>query len=407
LTSALSIIVIAGLGAQPAGALPRPTVSGTYCGPSDIGPCVESATVQTGSGAAVPIGADDPTYQVYLVPSTDGHDHQVIWQIQPAVATASLPANAVFSITVNVGSIIPRTTDNLGSAISIVRHKAADGTWRVTITGHPTVVDSGGDCDQSKVPWTCPQKMTQDDETFYGGIDDFGQWLDVSQRNDFFGLDAFTNIEARDSPPQVLGDPPSQILVDLADAHELADGSTFHGFYDLQIPDAFLKDMGIDDPSSMTSSAVAGDASSGTVSLTPQGEEMHLAVTGIVFPSNPSTGHLRATHPAAQGKRFNSQRQVKVKRGVVTPSRPTKVHAVRKSSSRARITFARAHARGSKIRSYQALCQASGIASRKAPGNRHGITVKSLAGHRSYTCRVRAHAKAGYGHWSKKVHLKA
>jgi hypothetical protein len=407
LTSALSVLALAALGAQPAVAQPRTAIDGTYCGPGDTRPCVESASVQTAGGGVVAIGADDPTYQVYLSPSTQGHDHQVIWQIQPADATGSLPASAVFSITVNLGSIIPRTTDNLGSAMTVTRHKATDGSWRVTVSGHPTVVDSGGDCDQSKVPWTCPQQMTQDEETFYGGIDDFGQWLNVSQRNDFFGLDSFTNIEARDSPPQVTGDPPSQILVDLADAHELADGSTFHGFYDLQIPDAFLQDMGIDEPSTMTSSAVAGAASSGTVSLTPQGDEMHLAVTGIVFPSNPSTGHLREAHPAAQAKRFNSQRQVKLERGTVTPSRPTKPHAARKSSSRARITFTKSRARGSRIRSYQARCQAHGLPIRKASGNRHGVTIKSLASGRSYSCQVRAHAKAGYGHWSNKTHLKA
>jgi hypothetical protein len=197
-------------------------------------------------------------------------------------------------------------------------------------------------------------------------------------------MDSWTNVEETYIPPEISGDP-LQFVEPLTNSHELAGGAVFHGFYHVVLPNAFLVDMGIDDPSTLSSSGMAVSLGSGTgtssVSTVTNGVEVD--VTGLTF-----------TH-----------RTVKVKRGNILPTRPSNVQTHRRGSTHATVSFHAARARGSHIRHYAVICSAAHHASRKGSARRSPVWVKGLASGVAYRCKVRAVAKVGAGPWSGWKHL--
>jgi hypothetical protein len=333
----------------------------------------------------------DATWEVAVGDTSGNGAHSAKWFISDPAAVvdatyASMPAGETshtWSITIRVG-FQPRQTDNYGSGISIDRLNNGDGTYDVTITGNPVTMGVNAECQTSSWPWQCPATAGANVTSFQGDISDFEQWNDPSQWGDFNGMDIWTNVEASDVPPEITGDPLT-ITVDLANSHELAGASSpFQGFYHVSIPNQFLIDMGIDDPSTLDPASISTSIGSGTVVVTPGTDSTVVDATGITF----------------------SPRSLRVKRGTITPTRVVIAHTHR-TTHQAHLSFHKAKPRGSRIKGYQGRCIAKHYATLKKSGPHSPLVVKGLARGVHYTCEVRARARAGYGRWSKPRHIKA
>jgi hypothetical protein len=348
--------------------------------------------------AATRNGSTLPANRVSTVcsPGADGASSDVSWNVWDGPSdspSAGLDLGLdshddTYVITLDTGAIIPRVTDTKGGSVSVTRTKQGDGHWHVTITAKPVLAT--GECSQSATPWTCPSVATKQWDGYLGGtITDYGTWEDVAQRNAFFGMDYASNIDAGSIPPQIVNDDRGvqMILLELANSHFQKTPSTtvFKGQASIVIPNAFLKEVyGIDDPASLTTAGLAPDLSgsgAGTVSVADIGAALKVTVTDLTF----------------------SKRNVKIHRGNIKPGKPTKLRAERKTAGKAKLTYARAKARGSKIKGYTITCSAKS-------GPRHIVTVKDrkpsttvtgLHTGTAYTCKVKARSKAGAGKWAK------
>jgi hypothetical protein len=347
-----------------------------WCG-NQAPPCVVSA-----SRNGVAITENDPTYAVSAAGSlqSDG-EFLTQWGIADAQAPGSFETLAPgdvgipFSITVNVGAHPPRVVDEYAGGVSVTdAFDKVAGTWDVTVSG--TAVEQGVNADCNATTWTCPQNETNTIVAFQGEIGDWQQWSDSAQWNDFDGLNQWTNAELTEIPPQISGNPLT-ISEELGNSHEL-NGQVFEGFWNGVLPNALLVDMGINDPSTLTSAGISAGVGTGTVTVTPGATSTEIAITGITF----------------------SARMVHIKRGSITPSAPTGLSSRRASATVASLAFHKARARGSYVRSYQGRCVAPHHPTRYGTGSGSPVKVTSLIRGVNYKCQVRAKASVGYGPWS-------
>ncbi len=376
---AAAFVTIAGLAVPLVGAsaqaMPeRPSIDpGEWCG-NHAPPCVVSA-----SRNGVAITQSDPTYVVSASGSLQSGEFLTQWsiadaQIKGTYATlATGDAGVPFSITVDVGAHPPRVVDEYAGGVSVTDTQNGS-TWDVTVSG--TAVEQGVNADCNAIKWTCPQNETNTIVAFQGEIGDWQQWSDSAQWSDFNGLDQWTNVELTEIPPEITGNPLT-ISEELGNSHEL-NGQVFQGFWYGVLPNAFLVDMGINDPATLTSAGISASVGTGTVTVTPGPTSTEIAITGITF----------------------SHRTVHIKRGKITPRAPTGLTARRASATVAYLTFRRARPRGSYVRSYEARCQAAHHITRYGTGRRSPVKVTSLTRGVSYVCQVRARASVGYGPWS-------
>jgi len=380
---AATLVTLAGLavplvGASAQATPARPDIDpGEWCG-NQAPPCVVSA-----SRNGVAITESDPTYVVSAAGSlqSDG-EFLTQWgigdaQIGGAYETlAPGDVGVPFSITVDVGAHPPRVVDEYAGGVSVTdAYDSAAGTWDVTVSG--TAVEQGVNADCDATTFTCPNNETNTIVAFQGEIGDWQQWPDSAQWNDFDGLDQWTNVEETEIPPQITGNPLT-ISEQLGNSHEL-NGQVFEGFWYSMLPNAFLVDMGINDPSTLTSAGISASVGTGTVTVTPGPTSTEIAITGITF----------------------SPRTVHIKRGTITPNAPTGLGARRASAGVAYLTFRAARPRGSYVRSYEGRCRAAHHATRYGKSSRSSVKVTSLARGISYVCQVRAKASVGYGPWSR------
>jgi hypothetical protein len=325
-----------------------------------------------------------------------------------------------FVIRIDTGTTVPRLVTGKGTGVTTNRIDDGDGTYQVQITARPVTVS--GQCDQSTWPWTCWEWATwpdgaengQWDGTLDGVVSDFGQWTDAAQRDAMYGMDYWTNVAATDVPPQVRQDPSDPdhyfLQVDLANRRFLEDGSTLvQGTGRMRIPNSFLQlAYGIPNPATMTGSSLVGTLSgsgSGTINVyqNAAGTAMMVDFDGVTFPAA-TTPHARSARAAAT----SSVRVLKVKRGVIVPTRPGNVHAQRVTAHRAKLVFDPASARGARITGYLARCvRLNGSGALAAGASGSPVVVTRLAAGRAYDCRVRATSKAGAGPWSPPVRLRA
>jgi hypothetical protein len=366
------------LGASAQAAPERPDIyPSEWCG-NQTPPCVVSA-----SRNGVAITKSDPTYAVSAAGSLQSNGEFLTqWgisdaQIHGTYATlAPGDAGIPFSITVNVGAHPPRAVDEYAGGVSVTdTYDHVTSTWDVTVSG--TAVEQGVNADCNAVAWTCPQNETNTIVAFQGEIGDWQQWSDSAQWNDFNGLDQWTNVELTEIPPQITGNPLT-ITEQLGNSHEL-NGHVFNGFWYGVLPNAFLVDMGINDPSTLTAAGISASVGTGTVTVTPGPTSTEIAITGITF----------------------SPRTVRIKRGTITPNAPTGLSTRRASGTVAYLTFRAARPRGSYVRSYEGRCQAAHRTTRYGTGSRSPVKVTSLTRGVSYVCQVRAKAAVGYGPWSR------
>jgi Fibronectin type III domain len=358
----------------------------TWCTTPFSAPCIVSVSRD---GVDVPDNSPDWDVSVYGSKNSDG-EYLAQWDIEALPASGSYvdmgtaETAHTWSVTINMGTHDPRVTDSYADDATIVRSTDVNSRNLVTITGTPVTMGVNDECDTSVAPASCPAQAGQDVTYFGGDIGDFGQWSDAAQLNDFDGMDSWTNIEETSVPPLISGDP-ATVVEQLSNSHKLADGSVAHGDYHIVLPDAFLEDMGVDDPTTIGTDGIAATIGSGTATITPGATSVQVDVTGITF----------------------SPRTLKLARGTVTPTRPSGVTAKRVSTFRAKVTFTRSKVRGSAIRGYQGRCQAAHHPSKLVTGSKSPLTIVKLHPRTAYTCQVRATSRAGKGKWSATAKLSA
>lgn len=410
--TALTGAMLAPASATPQGTALAPVPDG-WCATASPAPCVVSA--YRGSTALTDGGA----YDINPSPTSRDGAHSASFQFSqpgagvtdpnahtPGATFASLPDSDIgqrFTVTLEV-DFNPRETDEYGKNVTVTKVDNGDGTWNVTWTGDAVEQGINDECDVTGAAWTCPQTAGKHITTFFGEVSDFQQWNDSSQWVDFNGMNTATNVEEVVVPPTVSGDP-LVISAQMANSQFLDDSgsSPFEGFYDVLIPNQFLVDMGIDDPSTLDPDGISAAIGSGSVTVTPGPTATEVDVTGITFSTLATPGHLMHAIAAAQPK--VKQRQLKIKKGTITPTRP-KVTKGKRHPSSVKLIFTEAHPRGSHLKHYQARCRASGLTTRTATAKRSPIVVRRLS-HSAYKCQVRAKAKAGYGRWSHKHRVRA
>ncbi len=345
-------------------------------------PCVVAA-----SRDGVAITTTDATYAVSAAGSMQSNGEFLTqWSIADAQIKGTFATLAPgdvgvpFSITVNVGAHQPRVTDEYADGVSISKSLTA-GDWDVTVSG--TAVEQGVNADCNAVTFTCPVNETNTIVAFQGEIGDWQQWSDSAQWSDFNGLNQWTNTELTEIPPQITGNP-FTITEEIGNSHEL-NGTVFEGFWDGVLPNAFLVDMGINDPSTLTSAGISASVGTGTVTVTPGLSSTEIAITGITF----------------------SHRVVHIKRGTITPAAPLYLRTRRASAKVAVLGFHASRPRGSFVRSYQGRCWAKHRTTRFGTARRSPLKVSSLVRGVSYMCQVRGKAVVGYGPWSRSRKLAA
>jgi len=377
---AATLVTLAGLtvplvSASAQTTTPRPDIDASeWCG-TQAPPCVVSATRN-----GVAITQSDPTYAVSAAGSLQSNGEFLTqWGIDDVNvpgAYASLAPTDVgvpFSITVDVGAHPPRVVDEYAGGVSVTDTQVGNA-WDVTVSGDAVLQGVNADC--NAVAWTCPFDETNTIVAFQGEIGDWQQWADSAQWNDFNGLDQWTNVELTEIPPQITGSP-FTITEELGNSHEL-NGDVFDGFWYGVLPNAFLVDMGINDPSTLTSIGISASVGTGTVTVIPGPTSTEIEITGITF----------------------SPRMVHIKRGNITPRAPTGVTTRRASATVGYLAFHAARPRGSRVLSYQGRCVAAHHPTRYGTASRSPVKVTSLTKGVSYVCQVRARASVGYGPWS-------
>jgi hypothetical protein len=299
-----------------------------------------------------------------------------------------------WSITLDMGTaFVPRVATGHGSHVTVTRSHPAH--YRIQVTGHPVTVT--GDCNQAVWPWNCPSPPPKQwDGYFDGQITDYAVWDDAAQRDAMYGMDYFTNLAATSVPPEITHDPATdmyQLLIRMANSHFLMDGHTvFEGRSELRIPNAFLQTAyGVPNPALMTGSGLIGtvsgsSATAGDVTIWQEAgnDAMRVLLDGVTF----------------------SARTFTVRRGTITPTRPTSVHPRRMTYHRGRVRFEASQPRGARVSAYRVRCDvAHGTHFVRATASGSPVVVKGLIQGRAYLCKVRALSKAGPSRWSVTVRM--
>ncbi|HQR27296.1 MAG TPA: fibronectin type III domain-containing protein [Nocardioides sp.] len=374
----------------PAAADTIPSVPVTWCGTgTPTYPCVAALSVD-----GTPVTAADPHWSFNGTSfSLGGATYASFTLLRDDSATLGAAAlDDVVVVDLATGpALLPRVVSGKARDVTVTR-TSPGGVHEIVVTGTPVVVS--GQCDQSVWPWVCPEYTGTDpdlDAEWIGYFDvqvsDNGQWTDATQREAFLGMHYFTNVAATDIPPQVRQDAAGNdyLLITLANRHFRSDGTTeVQGHGELRIPSAFLKQVyGVPDPASMTTAGLDPSLSgsgAGTLTVTqePGGGAMLVTYDGVTF----------------------SRRVLQVRRGVVTPTRPTAVSAVRTAANRGRVRFSAATPRGAKVTGYRVRCVPPRGATVQVSAPRSPVAVPGLTRGVRYTCKVRATSKSGAGPWS-------
>lgn len=312
-----------------------------------------------------------------------------------------------FSVTLDMGSWVPRIVAGKGRDVQVVRTRTGGG-YQVTITGKPVLLS--GQCDQSEWPWRCPEAdVVVNDPAYFNNRQWEGIWgaevydggfiKDKDVRASLYGLDYFHNFAASAIPPRVEFSGPddsvAQLVLEVANRRYLDDLTTLvKGHAEMRIPNSFLRDgYGIPDPSSMTGSSlvVSGSGSGASVSITQDTAEdaMRVLIDDMTFPDvMVADGELRQ-RPAG-----GSAKVIRVKRGVITPTKTGVSSTARLAPGKGLVKAHRAKARGAKIIGYEARCTA-GRATVTGKSRTRTVIVTGLKAGTAYQCRVRALSKAG------------
>ncbi|MFN8195262.1 MAG: fibronectin type III domain-containing protein [Nocardioidaceae bacterium] len=360
------VLVAAGLlllPTPPAGAVLSP-----YC--ADVpAPCIDSVLRD---GAPVDPSAYSASIDTYTPPE-DAHNTGFT-MTKAGSFDMSGEVGHVFTVTMDTGTIKPRIVSGWGTDGHAVRTNDGDGTWHVTVTFEPAEMLMS--CIGEVCPTTAPADTQRVEANVH--VDDASWYADGGgDPEDLTGLDVFSNINLLWYPPAITVDPSGVVTmtVEMTNSHFYPDGSTvFLGHANIRLPNHVLRDLyGIPDPATMTPGSFVSTTTSGTVSSAPTapGDAWDVVLDGVTF----STQHLR------------------LKRGVIVPTRPGKLDATRVSGRKGKVWGSSAP-RGALVRGYVARCEA-GSHVVTARSDASPVVVTGLHAGRRYDCRVTAQSKAG------------
>lgn len=321
-----------------------------------------------------------------------------VWRETETRSSAELGAASLgdtWQVTLDMGTVVPRGVGGNARDVTVVRSKT-DGTYTVQVTGHP--VTRSGQCD----PYTyCPEYSENPDPhgnqdwmaRFGVTVHDFANFDDQQIQDAVYGTDVFSNVAVTSIPPHVRHDDETgldYLAIEMRNRHFLEDGVTvFQGHMEVRIPNEFLRRWyGIPNPELMTTESLDPEmsgraAGSGTISVTQDtaGDATVVLIDGVTF----------------------SHRVLRIKRGVIVPTRPGNFITHRITPSSSELFFTNAEARGAKVRGHEARCTPT-------RGNKPVVTelggsapiiIDGLAPGTKYDCHVRGLSKAGPGPWSK------
>jgi hypothetical protein len=168
--------------------------------------------------------------------------------------------------------------------------------------------------------------------------------------------------------------------------------------------------FGVPDPSTMDASSLTGTVNGSTTAATftvthdadrgGLGGGLFVDVTGINFPTGSSARAQAVIVP---------KRLIKVRRGVITPRRPTNLVATRIDAHTGKVAFTKAAARGALPTGYKIRCVSGGghVVTNTKTTPTSPIRIGGLHTGVGYDCKVRATSKAGPGTWSTIVRMRA
>jgi hypothetical protein len=342
-------------------------------------PCVVSVKKD---GAAIPYnaasgGSDDLVVaRHYHVPG-DPTVRFNFWISAPD-GSFTLDTTRRYEVALNLGAVYPGETFARGHDVKVDR-TVVGGHNIVTFTQNPVRM-ADDSCTGAGV---CSMTASRTSTGYLDGwIDDLRYISAAADRAAIRGFDLASNVDWVSSPLE-LNDSTNSIFLRVANSHFEEDGTTpFIGSAEFKLPFPMLRRLyEVDDPASLTPAAFsvagAGSVATSEVVVDATGHTVHVQLEGLTF----------------------SRRRLQI-HGDTRPSRPLNVVAVRKTSTRGRISFSPATPRGSRIRDYKATCRydsrsAHWVAWSIAPGS--PIVIRGLRPGLRYRCTVRARSLAGLG----------
>jgi hypothetical protein len=386
---ALALAGLVGGGLVALAASPVQGVPSTYqerwCADANPAPCVVSAKRN-----GVALTSSDSQFEVQSTGelSVDGVAYFGFLVAQAPGGSTALSVSDTWQFTFDTGSMQPAYTEAFAGVPDVDRVSDGDGTYHVTYTAKPILYTTG--CDENASwPLPCTETATSEEVKLQ---------VEVQDRS---GTE-FANFDRSQSPQSVNGifletatDGSRYLSSEMVNSHFLTDGSTvYHGEVRFRIPYAMLRDsFGVPDPSTMVASSLSGtvngSATMGTWSVAhdPKGGGMFVDVSDLTF----------------------SVKRIKVRRGTITPTRPTITRTTRISATSGRIAYSLSRARGAKVTGYDARCVSAGghVVTKTKTTPTSPISVGGLKRGTSYTCKVRARSKVGPSTWSLGVKLAA
>jgi len=385
---ALAGLLGGGLAALSVTASEAGVVDPQWCSDGRPAPCIVSAFKD---GTTDLHGS--PTYTVFVDTYIDPVEklHNTGWTVSGATAS---DVTHDFTVVLDTGSIKPRIVNAKGLHGSTTRWMdSGSGHWMIKITARPAeMLETCSNPSPPYCPVTAPDGSVQyelnphiDDATWYSS--------NPAEADKLNGLDQFSNINLLWYPPTITTSSTGVVTMDIAmeNSHYYPDGTTvFHGQAEIRLPNRILRELyGIPNPETMVDGSFSSTSTSGTVSSHQEtgDDAWRINLTGMTF----SRQHLR------------------LKRGTITPTRPTITRTTRLSATSGRIAYSLSRARGAKVTGYDARCVSAGghVVTKTKTTPTSPISVGGLRRGTSYTCKVRARSKVGPSTWSLGVKLAA
>ena len=375
----LTLLAVAGAAfAVFAPAAPADTTTTlSICDPAPAPPCVVSVKR---NGLVIPYdaasgGADDVVYATKFHITGDPTKH-FYFNIAAPDGSWTLDVSDTYEISLNLGTADPGETFERGQDVTITRDLSDPSNQIVTFTQNPVLVadqgcNSMGSCDP-----VAGRTLTGYAD---GWIDDLAYITDPDDRASMRGYDFATSAEWSSSPPTLNYDTHTFIL-DIGNAHFLADGTTpFVGSAEFRFPFAMLSRLyEVDDPASLTAGSFTisgtGAAATTTMDIDSGGHVVHVTIDGMTF----SKHRLRII-------------------GDMRPGGVRNLKAIRVSGTVGKLKFDPAKSRGSKVRGYKANCKSESglVVSGKADAS--PLKVTGLTPGVKYRCTVWAKSRFGDG----------
>jgi hypothetical protein len=344
-------------------------------------PCLVSA-----SRNGTTVTASDPTYEVLSTGPLHNDFDYFGFLVQGTDISKKLSTSDTWQLLFDTGTLDPNYMEGFAGVPDMDRVVDGDGTYHLRYTAKPIVYTNGCDTTSPTWPWPCTSVPANEDVKLEAEAQDRS--------------DEFVNFFRAQSPQGVNGifletapDGSRYLSSEMVNSHYRADGITvYKGQVRFRIPYKMLHDsFGVPDPSTMVASSLTGTVNGGTTGATfnvyhdPDGGGMFVDITNLTF----------------------SRKVIKVSRGVIVPTRPTGLHAKRRTTHAGRLSFTLSTPRGARVTGYKVRCVSRGgqVVTNTKSTPTSPIRISGLRRGVGYSCKVRATSRAGLGPWSLVVRM--